>query len=347
MSACDLYIGSPFQLDRALAVSTFALNQTTDYIAGIVFIPPGAATRTIDRVFARASTVGTSGNHTAEFFSIAGDGSLNASEGASDATSVTVAGIITFSFSTPVNLAPGAHFIKIFNSAGNVTWRHILTNTSGQHFPYSGTVDAGGAFTRVTGQPMFACGDGTNIYGTVFDNLTTLSCTNASPGGMGFSLPAGWGNTFQLSGASILAGGTPTAGGTIQVDITEVGGTVRQTGTWDTDWLSSTADRPIYIPFTDTSARYDFSFGTSYQVRVTPSAGITLTLQEILVGSAGQFDGYGYEGGQSFWEISTTSWTTSAIRRPFINLHMTDWSEPAASGGGGGPLIGPGRLIRN
>lgn len=152
-----------------------------------------------------------------------------------------------------------------------------LTQTDGNSYyasiegkPYS-TANNAGTRTKSGSRPVFTYVTASEVFG--FPNLSGFTSaafttgTNPNEIATTFTLPAGWGSTFQLH-AVRLRTNVPATGKSGLVRLYS-GTTVLQTYTFDSDIVQAQNNRVFLCEFTDTTLA-TLNFGQQYRVSFTP-----------------------------------------------------------------------------
>lgn len=204
--------------------------------------------------------------------------------------------------------------------------------------------------TRQGAVPIFGYASAGAAYGFPIQAVTNTNFnTGSTPDeyALKWTLPAGWGLTYQVVGVYMLFA-MPATGKTITLTLYDTdANTALQTVTHDSDYVTGAANRPMFVPF-DESSLSALSFGSTYRLSIKTSDTSNQTLYTIDMAAASDWDAW--SGGQNFALATRTDgatsgggegngWTTDATKRLYMALVLADWTEPTASGG---VLINPG-----
>jgi len=198
--------------------------------------------------------------------------------------------------------------------------------------------------SRQSNIPIFGYASADAVFGRPIETLTTVAISDGgSPdeAAILFTLPAGWGNTFQVKGAEFFCRFV-TAAKTVRFTLYDTdGSTVLQSVDRDSDVIRSNSSNAIAeIQFDD--ALSTLNFGSTYRlsVKVVDATG-SINLHYMDVDAAG--DMAAHDWGTAFTYSSREdagAWTDLATRRLLARLILQDITEPV--GGGGGLLTHPG-----
>lgn len=358
--ALYLPLGSPYQI-VTLGGGTFALNGVTD---AVEFVLQAAAAATITRLGFRVGTrTGTPPTYRISLQGVNAsgnpDGTIKGGGTPASATFTPPASTAwnnTWQWVTLDNAytcARGEYLAVVIDyssgtidGSNNITFATHCDSTSvSSLFPFAIQNDAG-VRTRRTGQPYFGYGSVSKAYGNVYLSGSNITINSAGTDEVAakFTLPADWGDTFQVLGAHVLCAPI-SAGKTISMTLYEGGGaadtTVLQSVDWDTDFTSA-AGTGILTLYFDEATLSTLTFGNTYRLSFgTPDASGQL-ISVVSVSSAADWDASAL--GQQFARSlrSGGNWTDSAVSRVLCNLILADWTKPA---GAGARLVGPGALV--
>lgn len=246
------------------------------------------------------------------------------------------------------------------DGSNNASFSQHISPGISYGLPYSIQNDAGSR-TRSASSIAVAYASSTTAYG--FPILTTVATVfNSGTGtadeyGIKFSLPAAWGDTYQILGVRfeanpVAAGSTVIGlyGGTDATAANSTGATTEttsfQTVTLDHDHFQAAGAR-YAIAYFDESTLTTLYYGATYRISIQPQNTNNITIYGITVDAASDLDAYPLgQNCSGTRRLDAGNWTDLGTTRYGIELILADITEPAA-GGGSGPLVGPGRLIRN
>jgi hypothetical protein len=215
-------------------------------------------------------------------------------------------------------------FTSTFNSI-----RAAATHTRGFATLSGGTWTLSGQVGNV------AFGTATELFGILFLTFYSTATANTAGhrSGVYFTLPSGFGSTYQVRGISFTGKGA-AASGSYKVCIWDTSGTEITSVTVDADISQgATSNRQIEVLF-DTLAT--LSFGTKYYAGIEVISG-TVYVSGLLCGDA---DGKSIFPLGSLTGLATyngTSWTETATTHILFELLFEDITVP--SGGGAGAII--------
>jgi hypothetical protein len=233
------------------------------------------------------------------------------------------------------------------DGSNNSSFAYRTTSMSATTFgrPYALTLTAGTWTKQTTDAPLFGIRTANKRYGLVLQSLfTTTMGTTGNRSTMRFTLPAAWGDTYKVAGAR-LATTLPAAGGSFKFGLWD-GTTEMQAVSIDTDELSANSGRrQVELFFTDVTLD-TLTFGTEYRIGLEVEGSLAVGLLGLQLSEANDRLAFplGTNRGYSSWNGSV--WSDDDTVMPLVELILDDLTEPAG-GGGGGPLVGPGRLVRN
>lgn len=354
-SAKRLLVGMPGPVMQASSPVGFTLNQTTDQAEWIFMSETASA---ITRVGFRNSGTKT-GTDTTWKIGLQGVSGTNGQPDGVWKASTTFGNAAVGSavwnwFTLDSSYTPSAkgEYLAIVIAYDSGTAPSVgvndlgVTTTSGaypawQNLPYVISND-NGTRSKSTVLPCFGYSTATAAFGWPYSAAYSQGFhSGSSPNiyGMEFTLPAGWGSTFQVFGVKVIVATPVVAGATMAVRIYE-GSTVLQETTVDLDIAVNTTGRPFEF-FFDDSPLATLNFGTTYHLGLAPSGTSNITIYGLTQATASDWDAI--PGGQDFAlaTFNGTSWTKTATTRPFFGLILDDITEPS----GGIPLIGGG-LVR-
>lgn len=363
--------------------STFALNESLMGGAGIIDLPNDD---TITHVgFVNHSVTGTAGSITNDIYTIgiygitsgglvdiAGGALASATfpqSGQAGGVTLGTATSHVVSLSSSVALQAGKYAVAITLSVDSLT--HYITARYGGSgavnvsIPYGLTADTSGVWTRQNAFPYYwFMRSATRTYGypgiSFVSNQTFGTTTEA---GFTFTQPSGFGasNTYGVRGIEFMPGTTGLAAGnsyymTLYSNIAGANPTIlQQTAAIDSDITASTASgRPAEINFTDDTLAALVP-GTKYGIGLSCTGATGWSWNYATLPALGDRSAYPSGGLALMTRTLGTSAATqppSASEGPFTETAASQVNAGliiaafTASAGGGGPLVGPGRLIR-
>lgn len=221
-----------------------------------------------------------------------------------------------------------------------------ISNAPSSYFPYPIRNTAGTWATVAPSMPTFGVRTASGRYGYIIPNLyaTRTASTVGHRVALKMSLPAGFGDTFKVSGIR-FAGSIAGAVGKNPLCKIWSASSALASATLDSDVIAtSTAYRSMEIRF-DTSVT--LSFGADYyfgfEVADAVNGGV------ILYGIQHSDSADATKDGGDYFQLATyngSTWTTDATVRPLMELIVDDITEPSGGGGLVAPIIsGSGGLI--
>jgi hypothetical protein len=230
------------------------------------------------------------------------------------------------------------------DGTNNSSFSSQLTNAPKTYFPYALRNTAGTWAISANAFPVFGIRTANLRYGYIVPNLysTRTASTVGHRVAMKVNVSSGFGDTYKVIGIR-FAGSIASAVGKNPLCKIWSASSALASATLDSDVIAiSTAYRSTEIIF-DTSVA--LSFGTDYyfgfEVADATSGGV------ILYGT--QFasaDDKATDDGGNYFSLATyngSTWTDDATVRPWMELILEDWTEPASSGS----IIAPMRVIQN
>lgn len=223
------------------------------------------------------------------------------------------------------------------------------TTTNAVHrFPCYVTYDGNTSTATRSGTPLVGYGSSGTAYGAPIQSASQTSFNSGSAAdelATRFTLPSGWGNTYQVAGFRML--GAFAAGGTTKFNLYSGGGasdtTVIASATFTHDYVSSNSGGNFLFYFSDTTIP-TLNFGSTYRLGIQPQGAQNVTIN--WMGVASQADFEAFPMGQNFGYSSRVdggNWTDDLTQRLAIEPILVDITEPSGGGGGGG--IPRGRLV--
>lgn len=350
----------------SLSYLGFALNGTTDQLE-VIFQAPEAIT--ITRLGYRVESVTGSIPANAYKISLQGVGTTGNPDGTIKGGGTPASATITPSGSNSwvwVNLDNSytctrgeflawviAYNTGTINGSNFATITYIMVPT--QYFPYAITNNAGSR-SRATNMPVFGYGSVSKAYGHPSENTTTEvfdSTTNPDELAVKFTLPAAWGDTYQVVGVRAALG--LTASGSVKMilytgtDATAANSTgattettVAQEVTIDQDYAPATTSA-IHEWYFDEATLTTLYYGGVYRIGFQPQGAQSVALNWLDVDAAGDWDAH--PGGQNFsasTRVNAGNWTDSAVRRFLVEIILADITEPSVVA----PLVSRRRKVR-
>lgn len=190
-----------------------------------------------------------------------------------------------------------------------------------------------GTWANNSAPASFGYKTASGVYGQVAVTVSTGSAASTSGHrrAMYFTLPAGFGDTFQIAGVCFEFQ-IPAAGGTTKVGIWNAAGTELSSVTLDTDDLVvNSSDGQIECYFQD-STLPTLTFGTKYYIGVECLSSVSVNSRYVTMTSANDINSVplGANIGYASWNGS--AWTEDALSYIPMRLIFADVTEP--SGGG-------------
>lgn len=205
------------------------------------------------------------------------------------------------------------------------------------HFPANATL-AAGAWTLQTTRGNIAWGTASTMYGRlILGGQTTATANTAGHrSGMYFTLPAGFGTTYQVDHV-VITGKLGAAAGSTKVAIWDTSGTVMASHTIDADCSVSPASNRTTVIHFDTPAT--LNYGQKYYVGFEVISG-TVYVHGITCNATDEVASMPLGANIGFSTFDGAAWTESAFTQPLIELGFKDITVP--SGGAAGVLFHPG-----
>lgn len=209
-----------------------------------------------------------------------------------------------------------------------------------------------GTRSRRTNIPPFALVGNNGVYGyPVFGHTSVTVHDGTTPDEVGilFTLPAGWGATYQLAGVNwpVRFG---TASQTVRMTLYDTDGTtVLQQIDIDSDLTPNAAfiggNKELFF---DEVTLSTLNFGSAYRLSITVTAASGGVIIPCFDFPSSDYLQTLPLGTNAYWTQRTNAgaWTDTNTRMPQIGLILADITEPSGGSGGVGALIaGPGGLI--
>lgn len=209
---------------------------------------------------------------------------------------------------------------------------HFAANMASVHIPNHSTL-SGGAWTRSTNAGIIAWGTSGALFGrpllTAYTTATAATAGHRS--GAYFTLPSGFGATYDVEGVTIMAILPVTS---FKVSIWNTAGTVLAT----TNTILSNASqnysgqRALRVKF---NAVATLTYGTKYyiglEVVVAGGSGVCALGQNFATAEEAAITPMGANSGLVTW--NGTTWTETTTTIPLFELHFSDIMAPAGGGG--------------
>lgn len=227
------------------------------------------------------------------------------------------------------------------DASNNSSFAYACSNGAiSKAFPVGGNNVSGTWSNKNSRVPVISYYTAAGCYGfpmKSFSSTNYTSTTTPDEYALGFTLPAGWGDTFKLRGIGFWTrGGTASSCEVILYD----GTTALQTVTVDRDHVGATVGTADFF----FAAAETLTYGQTYRVAMRPldATGNSCIINTINCETATEASAF--DGGPAFFLSSRTdqgAWTDDLTRRPFIELILDDITEPSAGGvGATGAVIG-------
>lgn len=203
-------------------------------------------------------------------------------------------------------------------------------------FPYHVT-KAASTWAKTTSETLFGYRTANGRYGIIGTGMfATNIATTGQRSTMHFTLPAGHGDTFTVSGAHLQhrIGATAT---TMRLGIWNAAGTELQGTTFTSDEFQRLSD-DISTRLLFAGALATLSYGTKYYIGWESISSSSIGLRGMQLAEAADRSAFpnGVNRGFSSWNGS--AWSDNDTVMPQAELILGDITEPAA--GGGGPAFG-------
>lgn len=209
---------------------------------------------------------------------------------------------------------------------------------AGDGFPKP-VFNATGSWTSGTPRiPCFGLRTASSRYGLISQGhySTATAGTAGHRSAMHFTLPADWGDTFQLLGASVF-GRCPVATSQFKFAVWSASGDELQSVTLDTDAMTTNNNSKAFdFVFTSLAT---LSYGTKYYIGFEVIGTATVGLHGIQLASADDRLAYPLGTNMGLATYDGSSWTEDNTVVPQCGLIFADITEP--SGGGSGSVIVP------
>lgn len=234
------------------------------------------------------------------------------------------------------------------DGTNNSTFNHGTSATviNRPNLPYPGTTNAG-TRTKQSHWPIYGYRSATASYGNLVSAINVGSqISSGASMGMHWTLPAGHGDTYKVAG--VEWSGRVTGAKTIRIALYPGNSTTEISNcavNYDTDnGQSAGSDNRTAVAFFPSTCGA-LSYGTAYRVDFSPQdASAGFTINSFTFAAAG--DRSAFPGSTWFGSISrsgctgvcdTEAFTDDDTNRPFINLILSDVTEPSGSSviGGG------------
>jgi hypothetical protein len=199
-----------------------------------------------------------------------------------------------------------------------------------------------GSRTVNSGAAPFSYGSSTRAYGRPIHDITTvgLVASTSDEAGWKIEFPAGWGDSFKISGV-VMTVQSGTSDGTIT--LYDSSDTILQQTTVNGSIFRSAGGTFNYYTF-DTATLATLSFGSVYRLTISFAANRSLNYVEV----ASNADIQAWPMGEylSWTERSNAgSWTDRGNRRLQGEIILADITEPTGGGGGYFVAPAPGRIL--
>lgn len=296
----------------SVSLANFTLNQSTDFLEFVIQLPEDS---TITGILLRQGTL----TGTAPVFRV----SLQGVDASGNPDGTIKGGSTCYVDYTPTTgnnntvqrLALGASYagvrgemlsIVVAYQSGTIdvsnSCSFTVTNAAGitPGIPYGIQNDAG-TRTRQGACANIGWYTASKIYGRCIESAPSAAFSSASTPderGLYFTLPSGWGSTYQLVGMRWL--GAMAATGAYDI-VLYSGTTVLQSVSMDTDADQSPTATRIRTVYFDETTLSTLSYGTPYRLVIKPTTG-TITTYEYVMDAAGDMDS---------WPLGTNVYYTS------------------------------------
>jgi hypothetical protein len=325
-------LGHPLDLTPNAGANTFAidasnkslehpfLSETNQPITRL-FIPP--ATLTGAQPLLRVSLQGldgsgnpdgvtkSSGNATATFTPTAAAQWVNLGSSYTPVRGEALCLVISYVSGT-IGASNNALFVRSYGGVSNPHVYYSIGNT-------------GGSRSRFGGSPTItAYGTATRAFGVPLSNATTVTYSSSLEFASRFTVPVGWGQSFQILG--VIAFLNAPNGSTLTCSVYR-GGAVTDTtaatsATSDGDWTTTGAERnfPFVLPTPVT-----INYGETFRVGVSVNTGSS-TVRVIETLNAADMDAFPLGQGMTYSQRSGGNWTDTSTRRCCMQLVLSDIS---------------------
>lgn len=215
---------------------------------------------------------------------------------------------------------------------------------SARGFPYANTLTAG-TWAITNNGVCFGYRTASGRYGYISTGLyATTTSTSGNRSAMHFTLPSGWGATYQLAFPAMYCrcGATGTS---CKIGLWAGDGSVLQEITVDADTIDGPNTWRSQEFFFDEATLATLDFGTKYYLGVESVSSSTVGIRGWQLAEAEDRSAFpnGVNRGLATWNGS--AWTEDNTVMPICELGLADITEPSA---GGGLIVNPGmggRLI--
>jgi hypothetical protein len=206
------------------------------------------------------------------------------------------------------------------------------TGFTSYNFPCA-ILNNNGTRARQTGVPLFAYRSASKTYGfpgLTFTNVSYNDGSSPDEHGIAFTLDAGIGDTYQISGVHLIAAVSSVVGN-VTASLETTGGTVLATATLAKVEINSTTRRVVRFLFTGTLP--SLSFGTEYYLYFKSDDANNFQPSSITLPASADADAM--PGGAQFAYVTRNnggSATEDATRRLIADLILADITEPVGGG---------------
>lgn len=212
--------------------------------------------------------------------------------------------------------------------------------------PYA--LDFQASWTKRTGLPLFSYGSLSELYG--YPVATSASQTYTSAGtneyGVCFTLPTTVGSTYKLYGVNVLYS-PPTSTGTYAIKLYSGSGAADtstvQTSTGRVGLVTGSTNRRQVLLFSGTLAT--LTTGQPYRFAILAETANNNLLYYTDFTNAADVASMTHADAAYWTHRAGGNWTDVTTRLPFIELLISDVTQP--SGGGGTASLTSGALVRN
>ena len=216
------------------------------------------------------------------------------------------------------------------------------------------TENNAGSRTRLRTAFGYGYKTASRVYGRPIDSFSTVtiaSDTTPDEAGVWFNIPTTFCASYKVAGVRII-GATPVASKVVTLNLYTGADAdpdpVTATIDIDGDAFDGAAGSRTFELYFDDATLTTLTAGTAYRITLAPGTSTDDMSIYRFNQVAGEDENWEAWGGGTWFKYTSRadagSFAEDADQRPAIELIIVDVTAPTA--GGGGPLVGPGRLIR-
>jgi len=198
--------------------------------------------------------------------------------------------------------------------------------------------------TRQLDNPVYGYASATVAYGCPVQGFTSTAFSSGGTNeyGLQFTLPSGWGTSYQVLGVVWFGGTANSTGDSCTISLYDADGdpgTVLQSIVYDWDFNVTVGNTRVTAVYFDEATLSTLLFGTTYKIGLKANeASVAMDLRMMNLAAAA--DRAAWPGGTAFAALSRAggAWTVDTTSRPLMSLILADWT--VAAGGGLARIIG-------